>query len=61
MITNHRNWKWFLRVVKDNNTNLHDKLVSGLYVITQEEKNKLLLIFNANSGFTEILNALDVV
>jgi hypothetical protein len=61
MITNHRNWKWFLRVVKDNNTNLHDKLVSGLYVITQEEKNKLLLIFDVNSGFTEILNRLDVV
>lgn len=61
MITKHRNWKWFLRVVKDNNTNLHDKLVSGLYTITVEEKNKLQLLFDVNSGFTEILNRLDVV
>lgn len=60
-ITKHRNWKWFLKVVKDNNTNLHDRLVSGLYTITIEEKNKLQLLFDVNSGFTEILNALNVV
>lgn len=60
-ITKHRNWKWFLKVVKDNNTNLHDRLVSGLYTITVEEKNKLQLLFDVNSGFTEILNALNVV
>ena len=61
MITKHRNWNWFLRIVKDNNTNLHDRLVSGLYTITLEEKNKLQLIFDINSGFVEILNMLDVV
>lgn len=61
MITKHRNWKWFLRVVKDNNTNLYDRLVSGLYTITQEEKDKLKVLFDVNSGFTEILNSLDVV
>ena len=61
MITKHRNWKWFHRFGKDNNTNLHDKLVSGLYTITVEEKNKLQLLFDVNSGFTEILNRLDVV
>jgi hypothetical protein len=61
MITKHRNWKWFLKIVKDNNTNLHDRLVSGLYTITVEEKNKLQLIFEVNSGFTEILNMLNVV
>ena len=60
-ITKHRNWKWFLKVVKDNNTNLHERLVSGLYTITVEEKNKLQLLFDVNSGFTEILNALNVV
>jgi hypothetical protein len=60
-ITKHRNWKWFLKVVKDNNTNLHDRLVSGLYTITVEEKNKLQLLFDVNSGFTEILNMLNVV
>ena len=61
MITKHRNWKWFLKIVKDNNTNLHDRLVSGLYTITVEEKNKLQLLFDVNSGFTEILNMLNVV
>ena len=60
-ITKHRNWKWFLKVVKDNNTNLHDRLVSGLYTITVEEKNKLQLLFDVNSGFTEILYMLNVV
>jgi hypothetical protein len=60
-ITKHRNWKWFLKVVKDNNTNLHERLVSGLYTITVEEKNKLQLLFDVNSGFTEILNMLNVV
>lgn len=60
-ITKHRNWKWFLKVVKDNNTNLHERLVSGLYTITVEEKNKLQLLFDINSGFTEILNMLNVV
>jgi hypothetical protein len=60
-ITKHRNWKWFLKVVKDNNTNLHERLVSGLYTITHEEKNKLQIIFDVNSGFTEILNMLNVV
>ena len=60
-ITKHRNWKWFLKVVKDNNTNLHERLVSGLYTITVEEKNKLQLLFYINSGFTEILNMLNVV
>lgn len=60
-ITKHRNWKWFLKIVKDNNTNLHDRLVSGLYTITVEEKNKLQLLFDVNSGFTEILNMLNVV
>ena len=60
-ITKHRNWKWFLKIVKDNNTNLHERLVSGLYTITVEEKNKLQLLFDVNSGFTEILNRLDVV
>jgi hypothetical protein len=61
MITKHRNWKWFLKIVKDNNTNLHERLVSGLYTITVEEKNKLQLLFDINSGFTEILNMLNVV
>jgi hypothetical protein len=61
MITKHRNWKWFLKVVKDNNINLYDRLVSGLYTITHEEKNKLQIIFDVNSGFTEILNMLNVV
>lgn len=60
-ITKHRNWKWFLKIVKDNNTNLHERLVSGLYTITVEEKNKLQLLFDINSGFTEILNMLNVV
>ena len=60
-ITKHRNWKWFLKVVKDNNTNLHERLVSGLYTITVEEKNKLQLLFDINSGFVEILNMLNVV
>lgn len=60
-ITKHRNWKWFLKIVKDNNTNLHERLVSGLYIITVEEKNKLQLLFDINSGFTEILNMLNVV
>lgn len=60
-INKHRCWKWFLRVVNDNNTNLYDRLVSGLYVITVEEKNKLQHIIQSNSGFSEILNMLDVV
>ena len=60
-ITKHRNWNWFLRVVGDNNTNLYERLVSGLYTITQEEKSKLEKIFDNNSGFIEILNRLDVV
>lgn len=60
-INKHRCWKWFLRVVKDNNTNLYDRLVNGLYVITVEEKNKLEQIIDINSGFSEILNMLDVV
>lgn len=60
-ITKHRNWNWFLRLIKDLDINLYNRLLEGSYNITQDEKNHLLEAFDLNSGFVEIVNTLEVI
>jgi hypothetical protein len=55
MITQHRNWKWFLRCVNDIDVDLHNKLVNNNYVITEKEKTLLLSCYTVNGAFGDIL------
>lgn len=55
MITQHRNWKWFLRSVNDIDEDLHNKLASNNYVITEREKTLLLGCYTLNGAFGDIL------
>lgn len=59
-IIKHRNWKWFLRIVKDDSV-LYDRLISGIYIITEKEKKAFESKFDPESGLAEILNSLEVV
>jgi hypothetical protein len=55
MITQHRNWKWFLRSVNDIDMDLHNKLVNNNYVITEIEKTLLLDSYTLDGAFGGIL------
>jgi hypothetical protein len=60
-ISEHRNWKWFLRLVKDVNNSLYERLTTGIYTISVDEKTVLQSMFNVDSGLYEILDSLTVV
>ncbi len=60
-ISEHRNWKWFLRLVKDVNSSLYERLTTGVYTISIDEKTVLQSMFNVDSGLYDILDSLTVV
>jgi len=60
-INEHRNWKWFLRIVKEEEIDLYNRLMNEIYTITEREKGNLTQIFDPQSGLTYILNSLEVI